>query len=290
VWNIDGRLTKLQDPNFVRYVDRFTCVCVCETFVQSFDFSHCFSSFDTFIVPARKLARRDRMSGGLICLIKKNVSRMCQRVEGVFNNIFVLRVDKTLFGSMRDVLVFFTYVPPIGSPFYEYINHPDGIYLLERCMVEVTNIHDECDILLCGDLNAGTSNFNTDDADNLFNARLEVLVDSRFSHDDVVNEYGRSLLSLCAAFELSILNGCLSKDKSGIFTYVSHTGSSVIDYCIVSKDFILVCQSLSVTESIVSPHMCLELNIRCCVSYDRNIPLMLSTKVVWNDDLVNKYL
>ena len=44
---------------------------------------------------------------------------------------------------------------------------------------------------------------------------------SRRSEDNVVNGYGRSLLEMCAAFELIILNSMCSSDPKGSFTFVS---------------------------------------------------------------------
>ncbi|RUM94595.1 MAG: hypothetical protein DSZ28_02375, partial [Thiothrix sp.] len=89
--------------------------------------------------------------------------------------------------------------------------------------------------------------------------------------------------SMCIAFDLSILNGCLDGDVSGRFTFVSSAGSSVVDYFVVSQDILPLCTSLAVEESVVSPHMCLEL---CIAGKGRKMNKesnnIITTKIVWD--------
>ena len=59
---------------------------------------------------------------------------------------------------------------------------------------------------------------------------------SRKSRDEIVNNFGRSLLSLCRELGVHTLNGRNGKDLNGEFTYLSRAGASVIDYTIVSTD------------------------------------------------------
>ena len=55
---------------------------------------------------------------------------------------------------------------------------------------------------------------------------------SRQSCDLVVNAFGHKLISLCKEHDLKILNGHL---KPGRFIFMSHGGSSVVDYFISQR-------------------------------------------------------
>ena len=88
--------------------------------------------------------------------------------------------------------------------------------------------------------------------------RDDFVDESRTSLDLIGNNSGSSLLSMCAALKLNILNGCSPHTASGNFTYISVHGNSVIDYLITSFDLLELCFSLKVGEDILSPHMPIE--------------------------------
>ena len=56
-----------------------------------------------------------------------------------------------------------------------------------------------------------------------------------------------------------ILNGCCDGDRSGIYTYVSPHGSSVINYFIMSEDLFSANCNLRLSDRVDSWHMPLEL-------------------------------
>ena len=275
----------------MQYLENFSVICLGETFLEYFDSLFFLPSFDKYIAPAVKLSERGRRSGGLLCLIRKNLRPYFHQIECKYDNFLAFRIDKVLFSSLNDVLTFFAYVPPTGSPYYATVNAPDGIHLLHQCISEVGCVHEDCSILLCGDLNARTSTLNTCDS-NVFDVRSDFLENSRLSQDDSLNDNGHSLLSLCAAFDLCILNGCINKTDSNSFTFISPNGSSVIDYFIATRDLLPLCQSLLVRESVVSPHLCLELtfgNPDYTERYNCSVP-RFCTKIVWDENSINEYV
>ena len=73
-------------------------------------------------------------------------------------------------------------------------------------------------------------------------------------------EFGKYLLSMCAQFNLTILNGTLG-DECGKSTYISTSGCSVTYYVIVSRQLLHMPISLHVAEKIESKHMPVELSI-----------------------------
>eukprot|EP00745_Piridium_sociabile_P014723 TRINITY_DN216_c0_g1_i6.p1 TRINITY_DN216_c0_g1~~TRINITY_DN216_c0_g1_i6.p1 ORF type:complete len:108 (+),score=6.01 TRINITY_DN216_c0_g1_i6:74-397(+) len=95
---------------------------------------------------------------------------------------------------------------------------------------------------LMGDLNARTGNDNFHEID-VVDLSSEFMFDGsetfteckRVSKDHIINAFGKYLLNVCDQSDLCILNGTTIDRTCGNFTYVSSTGSSVIDYFILSK-------------------------------------------------------
>ena len=130
--------------------------------------------------------------------------------------------------------------------------------LLEQSILE-TVVDFDCCLLLCDNFNARIGNLNVCNDVNIHNMRENLFEESPEAHDHVNNTFGRSLLSLCAAFDLTILNGNIIGDKFDKNTYISTHGNSVIDYVIMSADLYVKCSRLKVIKNILSPHMPLEL-------------------------------
>ena len=66
---------------------------------------------------------------------------------------------------------------------------------------------------------------------------------------------------MCASLNLIILNGYCLGDVDGAFTFISPNGSSVIDYCIVSDDFLSNSLFFYVESRIESWHMPIVLDV-----------------------------
>lgn len=98
---------------------------------------------------------------------------------------------------------------------------------------------------MTGDFNARTGSlpdYVNHDSDLHIPLPPDYMVDTpipRKSEDCVVNNYGRELLDLCIASRLRILNGRTRLDNNkGAFTCFTPRGASVVDYTIVSDDFL----------------------------------------------------
>ena len=92
---------------------------------------------------------------------------------------------------------------------------------------------------MSGDLNGRTSNgsqFVTTEIDFESVYKSHPVSVGRHSQDKIVNGYGKSLLNMCTALNLCILNGMCHGDREGRYTYVCDSGSSVIDYFLMSSD------------------------------------------------------
>ena len=179
--------SKLHDPEFVVYIKSFSFRCLTEIFVQDIDthdYKNIFDGFSLFIAPARKLSNYGRCSGGVICLMKTNILHFFNLSDTLYDNVLIFRINKELFKTPTDIILFAAYIPPASSPYYVNKDSRD---------IAMSNIRDD------------------------------FVDETRSSHDLTVNNFGRSLLSMCAALELTILNGSSPHIVSGNFTYISYT-------------------------------------------------------------------
>ena len=93
--------------------------------------------------------------------------------------------------------------------------------------------------MVCGDFNTriGELNVLIDDYNDLFGDRV-CGDNTRKSQDKNANQFGKILIDFCSIFHRIPLNGNHSGDLDGCFTFISDQGNSVIDYCVVSSDFV----------------------------------------------------
>ena len=165
----------------------------------------------------------------------------------------MLIIDKSVFGLPKDVLYVCAYVPPEGSPYYkdsfnsdDYFDVDNGIGLLEDCLSDCLISLNDVFVILSGDLNSRTSNISHHiTTDTIFESLCKSSPTNidRCSEDGVLNNYGNTLLNMCTALNLCILNGMCHGDHLGRYTYKSDAGSSVNDYLLLSDDlFAVVCE------------------------------------------------
>lgn len=101
------------------------------------------------------------------------------------------------------------------------------------------------DIIFSGDFNARTGNkldyINGDSASHIpvYDAYIiDTAVGQRHSRDNTVDSRGKDLLELCIANKLRITNGRTFGDAHGKCTCHIYTGSSVVDFFIVSEQLL----------------------------------------------------
>ena len=291
IWNCDGLLSKFDDPDLVTYLSGFSFICLCETFLEYFDHTRHFSNYDCYVSPARKLSGRGRRSGGVICLIAKSYSHLFAPVKTVTENVLLFKAKKELFGVGRDVMIICSYIPPQGSPYYDSIEESNGVLRLEECIIDVLQIHSDCEVMICGDLNARTGMMDAGNITDWYETRHDGYAGERCSEDSKTNDFGLSLLSMLIAFNLIILNGYFEGDKTGKFTYLSSTGNSVVDYCIVSPNLLPCCQSLQVLDCTLSPHMYLILTMNS-VHQENYLPVSEASvkRIFWDNNMAELYI
>ena len=157
-YNIGGLFNKLDDVDFVQFVNKFDFVCLTETFLNFELNQNVFKDFKLFNAPARKLSHRGRCSRGTLVMIRKCFEQYFERVDVKIHNIVALKMSKALVEVDRDILVVAGYIPPQDSPAYSESDNVVGIEILEQCVFELA---EDVYIMMCGDFNARTGSQNS---------------------------------------------------------------------------------------------------------------------------------
>lgn len=94
--------------------------------------AYLFNSFcKPFFSQAFRLTTRGRCSGGVVVLIKHSLNNLINiiQLDHEFDNIIALKFTNIM--PSQDVIFFFTYVQPYGSPYYDHVDFTNGIVKLK---------------------------------------------------------------------------------------------------------------------------------------------------------------
>ena len=161
--------------------------------------------------------------------------------------------------------------------------------------------HDKAHLCVLGDLNARTGNYDDfilDDSATYLPIEDWYLPDlfnvKRMSQDVNMNAFGTKLLDVFKIYCMHICNG-RKNDQSGHFTYISHNGSSVVDYCIAQTELYDCISQFSVhSEDFGSDHLPCIINIDVQIGLHNatNMTAILQPRVryKWEESKVNTYL
>ena len=238
-WNIEGLYAKLFDNDFISFVASHDFVCLTETFLLNELQLSVFPDHHIYYQFAKKLSQKGRPSGGVLCLVRKRYKALIKEINVNMGNFVLLYINKTLFNLNKDVLYVGAYVPPEGSPYYNLLDlEKDGISVLENCLLDTVLLDKDVHVMINGDLNSRTSNASQTILSELdyadpYDTKEEPI--KRHSQDTVMNSFGKSLLAMCTALDLCIVNGTCNGDRLGRFTYICDTGCSVDDYFLISR-------------------------------------------------------
>lgn len=291
-WNVEGLLGKLAEIDFINYVNDFDIVCFTETFLEFESNLDCFGDFIQYFSPAIKLSDNARSSGGVLLMVKRNLKPLVKEADMPrTDNMVWIKLDKSLFQSDRDVLMCAVYVCPYGSAYYrqEHVNVSSTIYTLEQLLLDSIEEHgDSLLYLVSGDMNGRCGTLNVashDNDDDDVSAFVQSdLYDTRKSEDTTVNAFGKLLLDMCAACDLTIVNGNCRGDKNGCFTYVCYAGCSTIDYFLCSRELLSGDMHLKVAERFESKHLPVEFTLFPRDNRHIETKLTKLEKLVWDQD------
>ena len=214
------------------------------------------------------------------------------------DNVVVLGMKKVLPGTEKDVMFIAAYLPPYDSNYSKVTQHGYGVELFEKCVMDLHDVTDDFSLLLCGYLNARTASENYNQGQDDCEDILAKVCDCfpRKSQDNHTNVFGQQLVELCNMCECLILNGLSGRGFDDSCTFVSNSGSSVVD-CFLLSCYMLssVCiTSLEVENMIEFDHLPDVLAINgsqnAAVAVDRSNTIQekrqagLTEKIIWQED------
>ena len=129
--------SKINDADFISFVNKFDFVCLLETFVDDLK-TNVFYSCIHFVSPAVKLSRAGRRSGGVLLLIKKSLADYVQEIDLGVENIITMKLSRQLSGISADVFLLCVYSAPLKSPLYSKSNFNNGISAVQHCLLTIT--------------------------------------------------------------------------------------------------------------------------------------------------------
>ena len=214
--------------------------------------------------------------GGIVVYIKDSISAGVDIVKNHFNTIIWFKLNNKCFKTANDVYLSCVYISGENSPAYNHID----VDLFSILQSDITHFQSHGTVLLCGDWNARVGNGSRpdsivcdryvdsiDDDDYLPDVPLP-----RRSLDSICNPHGIKLLDLCKSTSMRIANGRLGSDHQiGTYTYTCHTGSSVIDYLLLSQhDFSHIANFKIGSFCEWSDHAPLSFDIGCNIDATEN--------------------
>ena len=102
--------------------------------------------------------------------MKKYLSKVFEitQVDHNFTNIVCLNICvPSSIGKVRRLFFVSTYIPPYGSPLYEFLDVENGFSILDSFMNFLNSMFSDFNLILCGDFNARIKNIQPlTDSDN----------------------------------------------------------------------------------------------------------------------------
>ena len=202
--------------------------------------------------------RKGSRSGGLCIGVHRSVAKNFKELDTGCEDIQAVKVSLGVEADTGD-LDFLTIINVYDSQEESSYKknrkntNEDQLNTLESLLNFVAN-NKLGKILLLGDFNARTSNYNHDACPEELGTNFEALASSappeslRASKDRNLNKRGKLFLDFIASTNLTILNGSVAGDILGELTSVNYHGSSVVDYTCSSHDLLKHIISFKVGE------------------------------------------
>jgi len=301
---VDGVTNKLTDNDFVKYITSYEIIGLTETWIggnNDMNFTDYLSNYVPYVLDALPISSHGRCSGGIVLLVRHSLNLFVKWSKICENVVFIL-LDKKLFNLEKDLLLGCVYIQPEGSTWYRKRATKNGLTILLESLLDILDTLGDVYVLIGGDYNAwtGESPDYVEDtiAIQLGTDHFDFLSDKhqpdRCSCDKTVNQFGTHLINICSALNLHILNGRCGTDAGlGDYTFISHTGTSVVDYVIASGALFTLCSSFCVESRSDSDHMPVTCTLRACVARDNQdsaADVAQDHRLRWNDRRAEEYI
>ena len=117
-WNIEGLKNKLYDDDFVNFLKSFDIFGLTETWsCDQTELRDVFNQYFCLFCPAKKDKNFGRPMGGVAVYLKNYLKIYIHQLVPDCNFGIFIQISKTVFGTDRDIVLAFVYIPPYGSPF-----------------------------------------------------------------------------------------------------------------------------------------------------------------------------
>ena len=195
------------------------------------------SGFETFSVIRKKSFKKGRPSGGVTVFVNYNLVEkgLVKQILHNFEECIVLSLDGQLLGIQRDLIICFLFISPERSTIYNEETGFNGVEIFDSKLYQIVQKYPDADIFLAGDFNARCGV----NQDILFNDGVDFVFQDedmyksdffelpRRSKDLYQNIFGLSLIELCKAYGIHILNGRSPGDNEGEITCIANDGYTV---------------------------------------------------------------
>ena len=211
-----------------------------------------------------------RSSGGCLYGFRKSIQSFYNlKFENLNNNVFL----SAIFGEKTFYIPRYINCTSWNSDFDIFENFLSDLKSSSFCII--------------GDLNARIG--NSQKLDKNVTVDCPAISEYRNSKDAKIDPKGRRLLNLIENIGGIFINGRLTSDKDGNYTFCGGQGKSIIDYCICSVDFINCINNFEIPSKIFSDHMPLILHISDIGPNNCKI-INLPPKIHWSKKNIPSYV
>ena len=116
-YNVHGIDDKLYNSDFINCLNPYGFVCLTETFASKDIEPTVFPLHRIYNCQGKKLSKQGRRSGGVVVLVRKTIDSYVKMIPVNTENVIVLKIDKDLFKTDKDIMYIATYIPPYNSKF-----------------------------------------------------------------------------------------------------------------------------------------------------------------------------
>jgi exonuclease III len=273
-----------------------------ESWTNSFSELHV-SGFEHYVLNRTETKKNSkRSSGGIIIYVRNKFVSNETLVFQSNDDIICVKIKGSQLSLTHDLFVCLCYVIPDDSSRQSMIDSNVFDRLLDYIASLYSTLVNDFELLICGDMNARTSDnpdYVTDD-----NFKYMTMLPDDYVIDTVMerhsqdkghtNNNGILLLDFCKQTGLRIFNGRVGSDKGmGRYTFVGHRGSSLVDYVIGTQNLLKSVKRFDVSEpNILSDHCLINfvlefdnpINVDISDSHDH-----VSYKYLWSGNLKSVY-
>lgn len=211
--------------------------------------------------------------GGIAMYVRSSMTDQCEEWYRCPHGDFAIVRIRGVLASGGDVMLVACYIPPGGSRFYRRSVWNE----LEEQVGRASAVGE---VLMMGDFNARTStrpDFPADAHSRFTTAigAVRPLNTERASADSRgrVNTSGLKMLEMCQRTGVRIANGRVHGDEDGAYTFVSHSGKSVIDYVLASAPMMTMIECLEISPAAETDHLVVSVTLRGSAPFTPHTPI-----------------